>query len=182
MFTLDFWALWLYVELISAKKSCTFYNINKIYFVVYFYFHYKIRMNGLKKYYFFWNAEIPTTSFTAFEEIVFAIFLKVRHGRLWQINKTKSKPFFFYKFSGTHCAAFATKVPVFYCLMKKFKSLNFFHLFWPILTKLIEICWKSRKKNFFGKNLVIWIFSLNSKKQGLYQSSTLTINFGFLKQ
>ena len=43
---------------------------------------------------------------------------------------------------------------------------NFYHLFWPILTKFIEICWKSRQ-NFFCKNFVNWIFSLNSKKQGL---------------
>ena len=45
------------------------------------------------------------------------------------------------------------KVPVFYCLMKnsnhKIFTKIFFHLFWPILTKLIDICWKSRKEKFW---------------------------------
>ena len=47
------------------------------------------------------------------------------------------------------------------------RAKNFYHLFWPILAKLIKICWKLRQK-FSGKNLVIWIISLNSKKQVLY--------------
>ena len=41
------------------------------------------------------------------------------------------------------------------------------HLFWQILAKFIEICTKSREK-ILVKICVIWIFSLNSKKQGLY--------------
>ena len=55
--------------------------------------------------------------------------------------------------NGLKCISFS-KVHVFYCLMKKFKSLYKFlpkkiHFFWPILTKLIEICWKSQQKIFW---------------------------------
>ena len=60
---------------------------------------------------------------------------------------------------------FRGKVPVFYYLMKKFKSLNFYQKNLSlILTHLDQI-----QKKKFGKNLVFWIFSLNSKKQGLYR-------------
>ena len=43
----------------------------------------------------------------------------------------------------------------------------FFLILWPILTKLIEICRKSRQFSF-GENFVIWIFSgsLSKKEQG----------------
>ena len=46
--------------------------------------------------------------------------------------------------------------------MKKFKSLDF----QQISMSLVKIGQKKWKKKF-GKNLVIWIFSLNSKKHGL---------------
>ena len=53
--------------------------------------------------------------------------------------------------------------------MKKFKSLNFYQIFFcdfqQISMSLVKIG-KIREKKI-GKNLVIWIFSLNSKKQGL---------------
>ena len=62
---------------------------------------------------------------------------------------------------------FTSKVPVFYCLMKnsnhKIFTKKFSRDFLQISMNLVKI----NDKKFFGKNLVIWIFSLNSKNQGL---------------
>ena len=63
-----------------------------------------------------------------------------------------------------------TKVPVFYCFKEKIQITKFlpkiiftyFDQSWPNSLRFIE----NHEKN--GKNLVIWIFSLNSNKQGLY--------------
>ena len=89
------------------------------------------------------------------------------HQRWMALDYDQSNNFFF-SFNGGH---YYLKSLFFTVLMKQYKSLilpkKFFHLFWLILTKLIKIWWKSREK-LFGKNFVIWIFSLNSKKQGLY--------------
>ena len=65
-----------------------------------------------------------------------------------------------------------SKVPVFYCFMKNIQITKFLPKkicgdFQQISMSLVKIGKKS-EKIFFGKNFVIWIFSLNSKKQGLY--------------
>ena len=56
--------------------------------------------------------------------------------------------------------------------MKKFNSQNFYQIFFVVIFNKSRWVWsrlvKISEKKFFGKNLVIWIFSLNSKKQGLY--------------
>ena len=62
------------------------------------------------------------------------------------------------------------KVPVFYWLMKKFKSLNFYQNFFFVILYKSRWIWSRLVKKvikILGKNLVNWFFSLNSKKQRL---------------
>ena len=87
------------------------------------------------------------------------------------------KKFFFrkigpFKSPNSKVKLYFLKVPVFYCLMKKFYSQNFYQIFFSLILTNLDQAHRDLLKistKYFGKNLVTIIFSLNSKKIGTLQ-------------